>query len=93
MRLRARPRRRKGGWAPGGLNRLIAVLTRAGFEMLRPEGTFYLWSKWPPGDPERLWNALAERKVFVMPGSLMNSSAYLRISLTASDRMVEQNKP
>jgi len=74
-------------------DRLIAVLTRAGFEVLRPEGTFYLWSKWPPGDPERLWNALAERKVFVLPGSLMNSSEYLRVSLTASDRMVEQALP
>ena len=57
-------------------DQLIAALTCAGFEVLRPEGTFYLWSKWPPGDPERHWNALADRKVFVMPGSLMNSSAY-----------------
>jgi aspartate aminotransferase len=74
-------------------DRLTAALTRAGFEVLRPEGTFYLWSRWPPGDPERHWNALADRKVFVMPGSLMNSPAYLRISLTASDRMVEQALP
>ena len=74
-------------------DRLTAALTRAGFEVLRPEGTFYLWSKWPPGDPERHWNALADHKVFVMPGSLMNSPAYLRISLTASDRMVEQALP
>jgi aspartate aminotransferase len=74
-------------------DRLTAVLMRAGFEVLRPEGTFYLWSKWPPGDPERHWNALADRKVFVMPGSIMNSPAYLRISLTASDPMVERALP
>jgi len=74
-------------------DRLTATLTRAGFDVLQPEGTFYLWIKWPPGDPARHWNALAERKVFVLPGSLMNSPEYLRISLTASDRMVEQALP
>jgi len=74
-------------------DRLTAVLTKAGFEVLPPEGTFYLWSKWPPGDPVRHWNALADRKVFVMPGSIMNSPGYLRISLTASDAMVERALP
>jgi len=74
-------------------DRLNATLTAAGFEVLPPEGTFYLWSKWPPGDPERYWSALADRKVFVLPGSLMNSPAYLRISLTAADAMVERALP
>jgi aspartate aminotransferase len=73
--------------------RLMAALTPAGFEVLLPQGTFYLWSKWPAGDPEQLWNALADSKVFVLPGSLMNSRAYLRISLTASDQMVERALP
>jgi aspartate aminotransferase len=74
-------------------DRLTPVLTRAGFEVLQPEGTFYLWSKWPPGDPERHWNALADSKVFVMPGSVMSSPEYLRITLTASDQMVERALP
>jgi aspartate aminotransferase len=68
-------------------------LTGAGFDVLPPEGTFYLWSKWPAGDPELLWNVLADSKVFVMPGSLMGSPDYLRISLTASDQMVERALP
>jgi len=74
-------------------DRLTETLTRGGFEVLRPEGTFYLWSRWPAGDPARQWNALADRKVFVLPGSIMNAPGYLRISLTASDRMVEQALP
>jgi aspartate aminotransferase len=73
--------------------RLSTVLTRAGFDVLPPEGTFYLWSKWPAGDPEQLWNALADSKVFVLPGSLMNSRSFMRISLTASDQMVERALP
>jgi aspartate aminotransferase len=74
-------------------DRLTTVLTGAGFEVLRPEGTFYLWSRWPPGDPDRHWTMLADRKVFVLPGSIMNSPAFLRISLTASDAMVERALP
>jgi aspartate aminotransferase len=74
-------------------DRLTATLTAAGFEVLPPEGTFYLWSRWPAGDPERHWTTLADRKVFVLPGSIMNSPAYLRISLTAADAMVERALP
>lgn len=74
-------------------DRLTGVLTDTGFEVLRPEGTFYLWSEWPAGDPERHWNALADSDVFVMPGALMSSPRHLRISLTASDEMVERALP
>jgi aspartate aminotransferase len=72
---------------------LCATLERAGYGVLRPEGTFYLWSKWPKGDPARLWTALAERNVFVLPGSMMNAPDYFRISLTAADDMVERALP
>lgn len=74
-------------------DRLMNVLEANGFRTLRPEGTFYLWNQWPDGDPERLWSELASRDVFVMPGRLMNAPAYFRISLTASDEMVERAVP
>jgi aspartate aminotransferase len=74
-------------------DRLTATLAGAGCEILQPQGTFYLWSKWPPGDPERIWNRLADRDVFVLPGSLMSTPDYFRISLTASDRMIERALP
>ena len=74
---------------------LTDVLTKAGHTVLPPEGTFYLWVRWPGSgsDPERLWNALADRGVFVMPGRLMNAPAYFRISLTASDEMIDRALP
>lgn len=72
---------------------LAATLNAAGCEVLRPEGTFYLWSKWPKGNPEDFWNALADRDVFVLPGSMMNEPNFFRISLTASDEMVERSLP
>lgn len=72
---------------------LCATLEGAGYGVLRPEGTFYLWSKWPEGDPGRQWTALAQRDVFVLPGSMMSAPDYFRISLTASDAMIERALP
>jgi len=69
------------------------ALTSSGHDVLPPEGTFYLWVKWSGDDPARQWNALADRGVFVMPGSIMNASDYFRISLTASDEMVARALP
>ena len=71
----------------------MAALSSAGYSVLVPEGTFYLWSKWTDNDPRRQWNALADRGVFVLPGSMMNAPSYFRISLTASDEMVERALP
>jgi len=74
-------------------DRFMATLLSAGYSVLPPEGTFYLWSKWSDSDPQRQWNALADRDVFVLPGSMMNAPDYFRISLTASDEMVERALP
>jgi aspartate aminotransferase len=72
---------------------LTAALTKSGHRVLSPDGTFYLWVKWADGDPERQWNAFADRDVFVMPGSLMKTNEYFRVCLTASDEMVERALP
>lgn len=72
---------------------LMNCFQQAGYETLLPEGTFYLWSKWPEGDRELLWNKLADSDIFVLPGSIMNAPDYFRISLTASDEMVERALP
>ena len=52
-----------------------------------------MMSRWPEGDPEALWNTLADRSVFVMPGSILQAPEYLRISLTASDEMIDRALP
>jgi aspartate aminotransferase len=72
-------------------DRLIGVLGENGYDALAPEGTFYLWTRWPEGHPEQLWTELADRDVFVLPGTIMNAPRYFRISLTASDAMVERS--
>ena len=72
---------------------LTAALTKAGYDVLAPEGTFYLWTRWPNGDADRQWNRLADHDVFVLPGTIMDTPDYFRISLTASDAMVERALP
>jgi aspartate aminotransferase len=72
---------------------LTEVLSQAGYAVLPPEGTFYLWVKWLSADPERQWHKLADQGVFVLPGSLMNTPDHFRISLTASDEMVARALP
>jgi aspartate aminotransferase len=74
-------------------DRLMTALSNAGFKVIPPEGTFYLMSRWPDGNPETLWNALADQDVFVMPGSILGAPEYLRISLTASDEMIGRALP
>lgn len=74
-------------------DRLMEALSAAGYQPLLPEGTFYLWSKWPNEKHMRLWNALADRDVFVMPGTILGAPEYFRISLTASDEMIDKALP
>ena len=73
--------------------RMTQALEQTGYKVLRPEGTFYLFCKYPGGDGERLWNALADRGVFVMPGGVMDVPDHFRISLTASEPMIERSLP
>ena len=74
-------------------NVMVETLEKAAYEVLRPEGTFYLFCKCPGDDPERFWNALADRDVFVIPGSTMDIPGHFRICLTASKEMVERSLP
>jgi len=66
---------------------------RAGYDALPPEVAYYLWVKWPEGNTEDHWNRLADRDVFVLPGSIMNAPDYFRIGPTASDSMAERAPP
>jgi aspartate aminotransferase len=70
--------------------RLMAALAAGGYAPLLPEGTFYLFGGWQKGDPDAHWNRLADRDVFFMPGSILGAPGHFRISLTASDAMVDK---
>lgn len=74
-------------------DRMVGALGEAGYALTVPEGAFYLWGAAPGGDATAFVAALAERGVFVLPGTVFNSPGYFRISLTATTPMLERALP
>jgi aspartate aminotransferase len=72
---------------------VVRALGEAGYALTVPEGAFYLWAAAPDGDAVAFAAALAERGVFVLPGTVFNSPGYFRISLTATTAMLEKALP
>jgi aspartate aminotransferase len=74
-------------------DRLMAELERIGYELLRPEGTFYLLARSPLRDDRAFAELLARHHVYVLPGSICALPGYLRICLTATEAMIERSIP
>lgn len=74
-------------------DRLVAELRKFGYELRVPEGTFYLMVRSPWEDDWAFAEMLATYGILVHPGGLMEMPGYFRISLTASDQMIEQALP
>jgi aspartate aminotransferase len=61
-----------------------------GYETTVPEGTFYIMAQSPIDDDVAFGELLAEENVLVLPGTVVEVPGWFRISLTASDEMVER---
>ncbi len=70
-------------------DRLVDALRGLGYETTLPEGTFYVLARSPIEDDVAFGEILADEGVLVLPGSIVEVPGWLRISLTASDEMVE----
>lgn len=71
---------------------LCDELTAAGWNLIKPQGSFYMLVQVPPGlfsSDEELATALLGERVIALPGSMMDIPGWVRLSLTASDQMVE----
>ncbi len=68
-------------------------LRAAGYELPTAEGTFYLLPTSPIPDDGAFVERLARDKVFVLPGSLVETPGRFRISVTGNDDMVERAIP
>ncbi len=71
-------------------DRLVPALTTLGYAPTMPEGTFYVMAKAPIDDDQAFAAILSEHDVLVLAGSVVEVPGWFRISLTASDAMVEQ---
>ncbi|MDQ3765230.1 MAG: aminotransferase class I/II-fold pyridoxal phosphate-dependent enzyme [Actinomycetota bacterium] len=74
-------------------DRMVTGLRKQGYEVHIPEATFYLLPRAPVADDRAFCALLAEQGVAVLPGHVVDLPGYFRISLTATDEMVEQSLP
>ena len=71
-------------------DRMVPALQAMGYEVTKPEGTFYLMVRSPDADDLAFTDRLAELGALVLPGSIVECPGWFRISLTASDAMVDR---
>ncbi|MDQ2854417.1 MAG: aminotransferase class I/II-fold pyridoxal phosphate-dependent enzyme [Chloroflexota bacterium] len=71
-------------------DRLVGALRVIGYETTMPEGTFYVMARAPIADDLAFTDLLARHRVLVLPGTAVELPGWFRISLTATDEMIEQ---
>lgn len=74
-------------------DRMVDALHEMGYEVHSPQATFYLLPKAPIEDDMLFARTLAEQKVLVLPGVAVDMPGYFRISLTATDAMIDRALP
>ncbi|MDI3340084.1 MAG: aminotransferase class I/II-fold pyridoxal phosphate-dependent enzyme [Sphaerobacter sp.] len=74
-------------------DRMVAALREMGYAVHTPEGTFYLLPRSPWADDLAFTELLATHDIFVLPGAQAEMPGHFRISLTASDEMIDRALP
>lgn len=58
-----------------------------------PEGTFYLLPRAPIADDLEFSQVLLRQNILCLPGSVTEMPGYFRLSVTASDEMIDRALP
>lgn len=75
-------------------NILYKELTRIGYEIVEPGGTFYMFPKCPIEDAnEFCWNAAKKHNLIIVPGDSFLCPGHFRISYCVTTDMVEKAIP
>jgi aspartate aminotransferase len=74
----------------GWRERLLAGLREAGYAVVEPQGTLFVYTRTPPdhGDDFAFVSALAGRGVLALPAPVFHHSGFFRLSLTGSEDML-----
>ena len=70
---------------------LCGALERMGYEVRRPEGSFYIFMKTPVADDVAFVRMLAGHGVLGVPGTGFGRTGYMRLSLTVPREMIERS--
>jgi len=71
----------------------VAGLRDAGYDLLSPQATFYLWMHCPDADDAAFARRLAGMGVLVLPGSTCAAPGFFRITFTGTAEMIERSLP
>ena len=74
-------------------DRLVDGLRACGYQVMRPEGAFYVTPRAPIADDVAFCDMLAREGVLCLPGSVVYLPGYVRVSITASDAMIDRALP
>ena len=74
-------------------DRLVGGLKDAGYDLETPEAGFYVFPRCPIPDSVEFCDWLDDRHVHTLPGEAFEMPGYFRLSLTATDAMVERALP
>jgi len=74
-------------------DRLVDGLRGCGYDVMRPEGAFYVTPRAPIADDVAFSDMLAREGVLCLPGSVVYLPGYVRASITASDAMIDRALP
>jgi aspartate aminotransferase len=72
---------------------LVSALREQGYEVVEPQGTFYVLVRSPSEDDRAFADVLRTHDVFVLPGAMFEMPGWFRLSVTANDDMVERSLP
>ncbi len=74
-------------------DQLVAGLRDLGYTLDSPEAGFYLFPRTPTADAVAFCDWLAERRVYTLPGEAFERPGRFRLSITATDAMVDRALP
>ena len=70
---------------------MVDALRDMGYAVHVPEATFYLMPRSPIPDDGTFCGWLAEHGIVAMPGVFLDLPGFFRLSLTATDDMIERS--
>lgn len=70
---------------------LYQELTGMGYQMVEPQGAFYMFPKAPGGDERVFCEAAKEEHILIVPGYTFAGPGYFRLAFCVSERVVDRS--
>ena len=70
---------------------LCSALSSFGYELIYPDGAFYIFPKSPIEDDKKFVHLLQQENILTVPGSGFGTSGYFRIAFCISEKLIEKS--